>query len=303
MATTGFKLPPLQRTSQLKALVGTLLWYGPAGGGKTFGIKKLKEHLLNPLVLATELGKTRGLLTLQSEDIPFIEIDSHAMLMEVLAELKKKPGKVEYQQVEFGAVVLDSITQWGQFPLDRFMVLKNWPDLSTPQDKKDPRQAYGYLAEMGLQLYKSMFDLHAHIGVIAREGLFGDGSPENPYFNAPELPGAKLPRELPGWPDATVRLRRVAGQRIMMTQTEGFTPARVRLPADYPPLPERCSPDVGALIRFLCGEREMIDLLRLPPSAAEIAKEREAAEKAAKARPAATVPGIAPAAAAQQVRK
>lgn len=284
MASTATgRLPPLSRTSQLQAAVGTVLGYGPGGAGKTFSIKKLKEHGMNPVVLTTELGITHGLLTLQSEDIPYISVQTHAEMMEVIAAMKKKPGKVEYQQTEFGAVVLDSITQWGEFPLEAFAALKGWGDLSTPAEKKDPRQAYGYLAEKGRQLYKELFGLHGHLYIIAREGLFGDGTADNPFFNAPELPGQKLPRELPGWPDATVRLRIVAGQHIMVTKGEGFTPARVRLPSDYPALPLRCKPDIGALIKFMCGDRSMIDLLTPPLTPAEINRAKEAALAAAKA--------------------
>src|SRR5678816_2163837 len=139
-STASGKLPDLYRTSMLQAKVATGLGYGPGGAGKTFSIKKLKEHGLNPVVLATELGQTHGLLTLQSEDIPFIPITSHAEIIEVVKQMKQKPGKIEYKQTEFGSVVLDSITQWGQFPLEKFIEMKNWGDLSTPQDKgKDPR--------------------------------------------------------------------------------------------------------------------------------------------------------------------
>jgi hypothetical protein len=261
MATAvGGKLPKLQRTSALKVAVGTVLSYGPGGAGKTFSIKKMKEHGMNPVVLTTELGLTHGLLTLQSEDIPYIPITTHNEAMEVIAAMKRKPGKIEYEQTEFGSVVLDSITQWGEFPLDRFIELKGWDDLSTPESKKDPRGAYAFLAEKGRQLYKALFELHGHLYIIAREGLFGGG--DEALFAAPELPGQKLPRELPGWPDATVRLRRIAGEHRMVTMGEGGSPARVRLPSDYPQLPLRCNPDIGALIKFMCGDRSMIDLLR-----------------------------------------
>lgn len=256
------KLPPLMRTSMLKATYGTVLGYGPAGAGKTRSIKTLKDHGMNPVILRTELGETGGLLSVLSSDIPFIPCTTHAELIDVIRALKRKPGKVEYENTEFGAVVLDSITQWGEFPLERYMELKGWQDLHSPSEKgsgKDPRTAYGFLAEKGRQLYKELFELHAHVYVIAREGLFtaeGDVT-----FSAPELPGQKLPREVPGWPDATVRLRVVGGQHRMITKGEGGCPARVRLPENVKDLPLRANPDIGALIKYMTGDLTAYPLL------------------------------------------
>jgi hypothetical protein len=220
----------------------------------------LVDEGLNPLIIVTELGTTSGLLSIQSRKIPFLKVVNHDELIEVIAELKKKPGKLEYQQTEFGSVVLDSITQWGEFPLTKYASMKGWVDLQTPQDRKDPRQAYGYLAEKGRQLYGKLFELHGHLYVIAREGLFG-GEGDVGLFGAPELPGQKLPREVPGWPDATVRLRIYGGKHIMITQGEGNSPARIRYPEDFPKLPMRCEPNIGALIKFMCGDKTQYDKL------------------------------------------
>lgn len=256
------KLPKLMRTSMLSASYGTVLSYGPAGAGKTRSIATLKNHGMNPVILRTELGETGGLLSVKSSDIPFIPCTTHEEVMSVLRAMKRKPGKVEYEQTEFGAVVLDSITQWGEFPLERYMELKGWQDLHGVNEKgagKDPRTAYGYLAEKGRQLYKELFELHAHVYVIAREGLFGGG--EEAQFAAPELPGQKLPREVPGWPDATVRLRVIAAKHKMVTKGEGGSPARVRLPEAVKPLPLRCEPDIGALIKYMTGDESVFPLL------------------------------------------
>jgi len=255
----GNALPKLFRTDMLKATFATVLAYGPGGAGKTYSIRTLKDGRKNPIVIACELGETHGLLSLQSDGVPFVVVQNHAELIEVVREMKKKPGKIEYEQEEFGSVVLDSLTQWGEFPLERYAELKGWEDLATPAAHKDPRMAYGFLAEKGRQLYKEMFSLHGHLYIIAREGLFGgEGEPQ---FAAPELPGQKLPREVPGWPDATVRLRVVSGKHVMVTQGEGGSPARVRLPADYARLPLRCNPNISALMDYMCGDRNALRLL------------------------------------------
>jgi hypothetical protein len=260
--TNGKKLPQLFRTSTLKASYGTVLGYGPAGAGKTRSIETLAAHEMNPVVIVTELGETHGLLSLASSDIGFIPVTSHNELLDVIRAMKRKPGKVEYDGTEFGAVVLDSVTQWGEYPLERYMELKGWKDLHGVTEKgggKDPRTAYGFLAEKGRQLYKELFDLHAHLYIIAREGLYGGG--DVALFGAPELPGQKLPRELPGWPDATVRLRIIAGNHVMITKGEGGSPARVRLPQGLDKLPGRCTQDIGALIRYLTGDENMLKFL------------------------------------------
>ena len=266
--TTGpvGKLPVLQRTNSLKAPVATILGYGPGGAGKTRSVQTIVDAGFNPIILRTELGKTGGLLSIatppETPGIAFVVIESHQQMMDVIRELKKKKGTVSYGADTFDYVVLDSLTHWGNMPLDRFVEMKGWQDLQTPEGGKDPRQAYGYLAEKGNQLYKELFDLDGHLYVIAREGLFG-GQDGEPLFSAPELPGQKLPREVPGWPDATVRLRVVAGQHVMITKGEGGTPARVRTPLNFPELPLRCKPDIGALTKFMCGDRTAIDALRL----------------------------------------
>jgi AAA domain-containing protein len=273
---TGRSLPRLSRTNLLKASFGTVLGYGPAGAGKTRSIRTLKAAGMNPVVLVTELGETAGLLSLASDDIPFIRVTTHAELIEVVREMKRKPGKIEYEQQEFGAAVLDSVTQWGEMPLERYMELKGWTDLhgvTAKGEGKDPRTAYGYLAEKGRQLYKELFSLHGHLYIIAREGLFGGGDEQ--IFAAPELPGQKLPRELPGWPDATVRLRVIAGKHRMVTKGEGGSPARVRLPEDFQPLPLRCNPDIAALIQYMCGDRSAI--VKLDPKDPASSQEQQGA--------------------------
>jgi hypothetical protein len=253
-------LPSLQRTDQLKANFATILGYGPARGGKTRSVEEMYKQGLNPVIIATELGETSGLLSLASSPISFIKVTSHTETMEVLSEMKRKPGKVEYQQTEFGAVILDSITQWGDWPLERYVEMKGWDDLHGGMEKgKDPRAAYGFLAEKGKSLYKELFALHAHLYVIAREGIFGEK--ETGFFHAPELPGQKLPREIPGWPDATVRLRVIAGDYRMITKGEGATPAGIRLPSGFPELPSRCYNNIPALIRYMCGDQSAFSLL------------------------------------------
>ena len=254
-------LPTLYRTDQLKASYATVLGFGPAGSGKTYSIRSCPK----PLVLATELGETKGFLSLQDLHVPFIEINSHDDLIAVIAELNSRPesSPCQYQGEEFETIVLDSITHLGEMYLESFMKLKGWSDLHGADARgKDPRQAYGYLSEKGRQAYKLLFSVRAHLYIIAREGLLqvGDGK-EATYFPVPELPGQRLPRELPGWPDASVRLARKAGKHVIIITGEEGAPCRVRSPEGAPKLPSRCTQNIGALMRYMCGDHTAINEL------------------------------------------
>ena len=254
-------LPELFRTDQLQATYATVLGFGAAGTGKTYSIRTCPK----PIILATEIGETKGFLSLQDLRIPFVKIDSHDDLVAVVAELTSNPavGACAYAGETFDTVVLDSITQLGEMYLESFVKMKGWTDLHGMDARgKDPRQAYGYLSEKGRQAYKLLFSIPAHIYIIAREGLLqvGDGR-EATYFPIPELPGQRLPRELPGWPDASVRLSRKAGKHVLLTTGEEGAPCRVRSPADAPKLPARCTPNMGALMRYMCGDYDAITQL------------------------------------------
>jgi hypothetical protein len=255
-------LPKLFRTDELDATYATVLGFGPAGSGKTYSIRSCPK----PLILATELGETKGFLSLQDLHMPFIPIDSHDDLVAVISELNStfaNGAPCQYQGEEFETIVLDSITHLGEMYLESFMKMKGWTDLHGMDARgKDPRQAYGYLSEKGRQAYKLLFSVRAHLYIIAREGLLqvGDGK-EATYFPVPELPGQRLPRELPGWPDASVRLARKAGKHVILTTGEEGAPCRVRSPEGAPKLPSRCSQNIGALMRYMCGEHSAINEL------------------------------------------
>jgi hypothetical protein len=255
-------LPKLFRTDQLKATFGTVLGYGPAGGGKTFSIRTCP----NPIILSTELGETAGFLSLGDVSLPALRVTNHDTLVAVVQELNKYPGRCSYEGLDFETVVLDSGTHMGEGWLDRFMQLKGWKELWDPSfsasgSGKDPRSAYAYVAEKGRQMYKILFSVHAHLYIICREGTTTVG---DILYGGPQMPGQKLPLEMPGWPDATIRLRKKTGQYVMVTTEEDRCPARVRLPGNFPKLPRHVKPDVGALFRFMCGDQSAFNDLALP---------------------------------------
>lgn len=248
----------------------TIFAYAIAGAGKTNALRTLKH--LNPLIVATEDGQTKGMSTLSDLKLMAILIDNLDQLVMMTSELasKAKPGQLYYQGYgPFGCLGLDSMTGVGPMLEAAAIKMKGWTsgmiwDVSAGGGK-DPRSAYPYIAEKGRQVVRKLMSLPIPLVLTCREQLVTEGEGANAKsYPAPELPGQKLPRELPGWPEATVRLRMLNGQRVMITENEGDIVARVRLKEGLR-IPKVCKPDFGALLRLLQGDETAIKDLTLEP--------------------------------------
>lgn len=241
--------------------------YAISGAGKTNALSTLKE--LNPLVVATEDGNTKGMSTLGHLHLAAMLIDTLDQLVEATSELaaKAKPGELYYGgQGPFGALAVDSLTGIGPMLEDAAKKLKGWNMIwdASAGGGKDPRSAYPYIAEKGRQVVRKLMALPVPLVLTCREQLITEGEgPNSKSYAAPELPGQKLPRELPGWPEATVRLRMLNGQRVMVTENEGDVVARVRLKEGLR-IDKYSKPDFGALIRLLQGDASAMADLKLP---------------------------------------
>ena len=95
----------LKRTGGLSANGVKLLVYGQAGAGKT----TLTATLPQPIVLSAE----GGLLSIQDADLPFIEINSMATLMEAYKWLTESA-----EAKDFKSVALDSISEIAEVVLN-----------------------------------------------------------------------------------------------------------------------------------------------------------------------------------------
>lgn len=259
--------------------------YAIAGAGKTNMLRTIKH--LNPLVMATEDGQTKGMSTLADLHLAALLLNNLDELVSVTSELsaKAKPGELYYQGVgPFGCLAVDSLTGVGPMLEDAAKRLKGWDMIwdATAGGGKDPRQAYPYIAEKGRQVVRKLMALPVPLVLLCREQLVteGEGTSAKSY-PAPELPGQKLYRELPGWPEASVRLKMLNGQRVMVTENEGDAVARVRLREGLR-LPKYCKPDLGALIRLLNGDESAMADLRLDtPSVQKTPQQLAAAQRAA----------------------
>lgn len=292
-------LPALFFTDEMPRQWPTVFIYAIAGAGKTNVLRTIKH--LNPLIVATEDGQTKGMSTLADLKLAAILIDKLDELIAMTTELsaKAKPGELYYgNHGPFGALGIDSLTGIGPMLEDAAKRMKNWDmiwDVSAGGGK-DPRSAYPYIAEKGRQIVRKLMALPVPLVLLCREQTITEGEGSNAKsYAAPELPGAKLPKELPGWPEATLRLRMINGQRCFVTENEGDVVARVRLKEGYR-LPKYCKPDLGALIAVLQGDYSRLKDLDLPTR--EVAKTPQ--QQAAAARSATPVAPAQPAANAAQ---
>lgn len=212
-----------------------------------------------------------GLQTIKEADVPFIPVENDKQLLHVAKELCKNPDRVEYPGLteKITTVFVDSYTQASELWYEGALRVHGWDNLAVPERGKDSRQAYNYIAEKGRQTYKLFTKVPAHLIFICRQGQAEEGEGVNKRtFPVPELQGQKLPRELPGWPDATLRGAVVNGNRVLYTQTEGGSPAGIRAPKSFQGrIPREINPDLEAIIKVMLGDASYLDRLKLQRAA------------------------------------
>jgi hypothetical protein len=208
----------------------TILAYAVPRWGKTM----LTRTARRPLVLACEMGAKRGLGTLQDLAIPYLPIDDMETLLQVARELGKNRDVCTFEGEEFETVILDSASVAGELGLEGAQKIKGWQGLwdTMGTGGKDPRMAYPYMNEKMRQLMKLLMNVQANFLAIARESMAEEKDTEGKIitYKVPEFPGQKLPHELPGWPDATLRGDIVNGQRLLRTRTHMRAVAGIRVP-------------------------------------------------------------------------
>ena len=171
----------LKRTGGAATFMNILV-YGQAGAGKTSLIKTLP----NPIILSAE----SGLLSIADAALPFIEIDSIDTLREAYLWLTQSD-----EAKGFESVALDSISEIGEVCL-----------ASAKKTAKDPRQAYGELAETMGEVIRSFRDLpNRHVYFSAKVEKTQDDMGRGLY--APSMPGAKVGQSLPYVFDEVLALR------------------------------------------------------------------------------------------------
>lgn len=256
-------LPDLQHTGTVRPEFATVLLYAVAKLGKTTIVA---ETTPDPkLILATEDGDTQGLQSIQDLNVPFVEIRNWKTFELVHAELTRVPGICQYQGFAVENVIQDSYSCCGHLWMDAALEALGWNEIGLGRGRAS-LQPYSYIAEKGRQTTKKLMMLRANLVVIAREGVYETGVGTADHTSVPciELPGAKLLNELPGSFDAVIRMRKINGKHVFVTQEENGAIAGVRVPKGVE-LPRYVKPNVGDIISLIKGDREAVNRLRLDP--------------------------------------
>jgi len=218
----------LKSTGDAHANGVTLLNYGQAGAGKTTLIKTLPDVVV--------LSAEGGLLSIQDANLPYIEITSMADLMEAYEWLSSGEAK------KFQSVALDSISEIAEICLN-----------SEKKIAKDPRQAYGAMAEQMADVIRAFRDLPGrHVLMTAKLEKTADEMGRILY--SPSMPGNKTGQSLPYFFDEVLALRVEKdadgnSQRALMCDSDGLWIAKDRSGK----LAMWEAPDLGEIIKKIGG--------------------------------------------------
>ena len=222
----------LRNTNDVSVNGVKVLVYGQAGAGKTHLIRTLPH----PVILSAE----GGLLSLQGTGIPYVEISNLATLTEAYEWLLDSNETKEFQ-----CVALDSISEIAEVVLS-----------SEKKVAKDPRQAYGAMADQMTDLIRAFRDLPGkHVYFSAKMEKTQDEMGRLLYY--PSLPGNKVGQQLPYFFDEVLALRverdsEGATQRALMCESDGLWLAKDRS-GKLSPWEE---PDLGEVIKKIGGSNE-----------------------------------------------
>jgi len=220
----------LKSTKGLHANGVKCLVYGHAGSGKTSLIPTLPA----PIVLSAE----GGLLSISDSEIPYIEINSLATLMEAYQWLVESKEAAQFQ-----SVALDSISEIAEVVLAEEL-----------KKNKDGRAAYGELNSVMAGMIRSFRDLpNRHVYFTAKCEKIQDETGRLLY--GPSMPGKSLSQGLGYFFDLVMPLRVEKDQegnvmRALMTDSDGLWQAKNRAAGK---LSQWEAPDLGEIIKKIGG--------------------------------------------------
>lgn len=198
----------LKRTRDAASDNVKVLEYGQAGAGKTTALATAPK----PIILSAEAG----LLSLASADVPYIEVTSMAAIEEAYEWLTGAKEATEYQ-----TVCLDSLSEIAEVVLSEERART-----------KDPRQAYGAMADQMAQLVRMFRDLPGkHVVMTAKLEKTQDD--QGRLLWGPGMPGAKTGQSLPYFFDEVLALQvhkdeEGQTQRAFLTSSDGQWMAKDR---------------------------------------------------------------------------
>lgn len=220
----------LKSTKGLHSNGVKMLVYSHAGAGKT----SLITTLPNPIVLSAE----GGLLSISDSEVPYIEINSMATLMEAYQWLTTSDEAKQFQ-----SVALDSISEIAEVVLAEEL-----------KKNKDGRAAYGELNSVMSEVIRSFRDLpNMNVYFTAKCEKVQDETGRLLY--GPSMPGKSLSQGLGYFFDLVMPLRVEKDKdgntfRALMTDSDGLWQAKNRAAGK---LDQWEAPDLGEIIRKIGG--------------------------------------------------
>ena len=209
-----------------------MLVYGQAGSGKTTLIKTLPK----PIIISAE----GGMLSLSGYDLPVIEVSTFDDLKQAYEFLAGDAGK------KFDSIAIDSISEIGEVVLN-----------AAKKSAKDPRQAYGELAEKMGDLIRAFRDLPKNVYMSAKMEKAQDEMGRILY--SPSMPGNKVGQSLPYFFDEVMVLRvekNDEGKNVRAIQTDGD---HSYVAKDRSGMLELWEPaDLGAILNKINGVKEKV---------------------------------------------
>jgi len=149
-----------------------VLVYGKGGIGKT----KLMGTAPSPIILSCE----GGLLTLEDEDIPYIDIESVEDVYEAYDHVTGRKGK------KYETICLDSISEIAEIVL-----------ADHKKKVKDPRQAYGLMADEMYDIVRMFRDIKKKNVVFSAKRMSVDDADTGMTQYVASIPGKAVTNFLP----------------------------------------------------------------------------------------------------------
>lgn len=149
-----------------------VLVYGKGGIGKT----KLMGTAPNPIILSCE----SGLLSLEEEEIDYLDIETVADIYEAYNFVKSRKGR------KYETVCLDSISEFAEIVL-----------ADHKKKTKDPRQAYGLMADEMFEIVRKFRDLKNRNVVFSAKRMAMDDADTGLTQYVASIPGKQVTNFLP----------------------------------------------------------------------------------------------------------
>lgn len=159
------------------------LVYGPAGAGKTVSCTTAPK----PIIISAEAG----LLSIREKDVPVIVVNTIDEVHECYRFLTEAE-----EAKQFETVCLDSLSEIGEVVLN-----------TEKKKTKDPRQAYGALAEQASDLIRAFRDLPGKNVIMTAKMAREKDDLSGALLYGPSMPGVKLGQSLPYFFDEVFAFR------------------------------------------------------------------------------------------------